>query len=90
MSLATTEAIWLKGPVTIYEDNCGCIGMATNMESKRAKHIDIKHHFVRDSVANGKIKITHIGTKNQLADIFTKTTDVNRFHELTLNLGLSD
>lgn len=102
MSLAATEAIWLKGllqdlnvieeeePVTIYEDNRGCIGMVTNMESKRAKHIDVKHHFIRDSVANNKIKIEPIGTNEQLADIFTKATDVTRFQKSRGILGLSD
>ncbi|XP_073831868.1 uncharacterized protein [Musca autumnalis] len=102
LSLATTEAIWLKGlledldairqdqPVTIFEDNRGCIGMASNKESKRAKHIDIKHHFVRDNVAVGKIELKSINSKDQLADTFTKATDQKRFNQLTELIGISD
>lgn len=96
-----TEAIWLAGllddlgirgttPVTIYEDNRGCIGMAKNLESKRAKHIDIKHHFIRDHVAAGNVKVEPIGTENQLADIFTKSLDVGRFQKLCRTIGLHD
>lgn len=102
LSLATTEAIWLQGvlndldiipedkPVILYEDNRGCIGMATNLESKRARHIDITHHFVRDSVANNKIKIEYIRTNDQLADIFTKATDTASFKKFRHQLGISD
>lgn len=101
LSAATSEAIWLRGlmqdlkelnkeAVTIYEDNRGCIGMANNAESKRAKHIDIKHHFIRDNVANGLINIAAIGTKDQLADIFTKSLDTSNFLEFRTNIGLND
>ncbi|KXJ81693.1 hypothetical protein RP20_CCG018328 [Aedes albopictus] len=101
LGAGVTEAVWLAGllddlgipnalPVTIYEDNRGCIGMARNLESKRAKHIDIKHHFIRDHVAAGNINLEPIGTENQLADIFTKSLDVGRFQRLRQILGLQD
>jgi hypothetical protein len=38
----------------------------------RTKHIDIRHHFLRDHAIKGDIVISHIGTNDQLADIFTK------------------
>ena len=90
MSAATTEAIWLRGlltdlgehldsPIKIFEDNRGCIGMATNLECKRSKHIDIKHHFIRDAIAKRRIELVHISSKKQLADIFTKSLDVSQF-----------
>ena len=41
--------------VEIYEDNKGCIGMAENHEIKRAKHIDINYHFIKDHIAKKKI-----------------------------------
>lgn len=101
LSCAAAEAIWLTGvlndlsvehvePVTIFEDNHGCIGMAKNLESKRAKHIDIRYHFVRDHVAEGKLDVQPIGTKDQLADICTKALDGDRFTALRRNLGLHD
>ena len=39
---------------------------------KDAKHIDIRHHFIRDDVKNHVYEINWISTKYQLADIFTK------------------
>lgn len=101
LSCDAAEAIWLTGilgdlgvkqiePVTMFEDNHGCIGMAKNLESKRAKHIDIRYHFVRDHVAEGKLDVRPIGTKDQLADICTKALDGDRFATLRKNLGLHD
>lgn len=100
LSAAASEAIWLIGvlgdlgekqiePVAIYEDNRGCIGMAKNVESKRVKHIDIKHHFLRDLVTAGKLLIEPIASENQLADFFTKSLDAGRFEELRTKLGVS-
>ncbi|KXJ77597.1 hypothetical protein RP20_CCG007147 [Aedes albopictus] len=101
LSAGVAEAIWLSGlladlgvkiakPVTIYEDNRGCIGMAQNLECKRAKHIDIKHHFIRDHIASGRILVEPIRTDDQLADIFTKALDTGRFEHLRRNIGLHD
>jgi hypothetical protein len=39
---------------------------------KRAKHIDIRYHFIRERVASGDVKLVYIETENQLADILTK------------------
>jgi hypothetical protein len=39
------------------------------------KHVDIWHHFLRDHVIKGDIVISHIGTNDQLADIFTNALD---------------
>ena len=76
--------------ITIFEDNNGCIGMATNSESKRSKHIDIKHHFIRDNIETGVIQLKSISTKAQLADIFTKPLDAVRFQEMRSSLGVND
>lgn len=101
LSAAVSEAIFLNGlledlnckadgPVPIFEDNRGCIGMARNPESKRVKHIDIKHHFVRDNVAAGIIQIEPISTMDQQADIFTKSLDTSRFQILRSMIGVTD
>lgn len=100
LSAAASEAVWLAGilsdlgeqriePVTIYEDNRGCIGMVKNAESKRVKHIDIKHHFLRDLVAAGKLLVELIANTKQLADFFTKSLDAARYEELRTKLGVS-
>jgi len=38
----------------------------------RAKHIEIKHHFIRDHVQKGIIDLQFVSTDEQLVDIFTK------------------
>ena len=54
-------------------DNKSAIKLANNPRShSRTKHIDIRHHFLRDHETNGDIKIRHVSTEKQLADIFTK------------------
>jgi hypothetical protein len=57
-------------------DNESAINIAYNpYEHCRTKHIDIRHHFLRDHVIKWDIVISHIETNNQLADIFTKPLD---------------
>jgi hypothetical protein len=64
-------------------DNECAIKIAYNpCEHSRTKHIDIWHHFLRDHAIKGDIVISHVGTNDQLADIFTKPLDEKRFHEL--------
>jgi hypothetical protein len=41
------------------------------VEHNRTKHIDIRHHFLRDNQQRGDIGIYHISSENQLVDIFT-------------------
>jgi hypothetical protein len=36
------------------------------------KHISIKYHFIREHVAEKNIRVEYVGTKEQVADIFTK------------------
>ena len=62
-----------KEPTIIYEDNMGCIGMSENpIMHQRSKHIDIRFHFLRETVVNGQVLLTFIPTMQQLADLLTK------------------
>ena len=36
------------------------------------KYIDIKHHFIKDHVQKGDIKLSIVNTEDQIANIFTK------------------
>jgi hypothetical protein len=64
-------------------DNESAIRLADNpVEHNRTKHIDIRHHFLRDQQQRGDIDIYHISTKHQLVDIFTKPLDEKRFCRL--------
>lgn len=66
-------------PVSIYEDNQSCIKMSNTLETKRSKHIDVKHHFVRQCVNDNKIKLFYVPTSDQIADIFTKPLAAPKF-----------
>jgi hypothetical protein len=49
---------------------------------RRAKHIKVRHHFLRDHVEKGEIVMKFIDTERQLADNFTKPLDSFRFASL--------
>jgi hypothetical protein len=70
-------------------DNESVIKLANNSVShSRTKHIDVRHHFLRDHEAKGDIKIRHVSTKKQLADIFAKPLDESRFCALRSELNI--
>jgi hypothetical protein len=72
-------------------DNESAIRMAdTPVEHSCTKHIDIRHHFLRDHQQKGDIEVYHISTKNQLADIFTKPLDEKTFCRLRSELNVLD
>jgi hypothetical protein len=77
--------------VTLLCDNESAICMADNpVEHSRAKHIDIRYHFLRDHQQRGDIEIAYVNTKNQLADIFTKPLDEKTFSKLRNELNILD
>ncbi|CAB1118960.1 unnamed protein product [Ectocarpus sp. CCAP 1310/34] len=84
---STSEAEYLA-----MEDNEGAIALADNpLSSGISKHIDVRHHFLRSLTEEGRIKISHVSSKEQHADILTKALpralfEVNR----DIVLGLSE
>ena len=81
---AVQEILWLRtllkemgfeqpGGTILQCDNKPAIAIASDdRHHPRTKHIDLKHHFIRDHVRAGRIVIRWIGTANQEADILTK------------------
>jgi hypothetical protein len=62
-----------RGPTTVYESNEGAVKFANNhMASNRTKHIDIKHHYIRELVDAKTIAVVSVGTIDMLADGLTK------------------
>ena len=49
---------------------------AANTNAPRRKHIDVRHHFLREQIQQGIISLHWISTKEQPADIFTKPLPV--------------
>ncbi|WVZ89201.1 hypothetical protein U9M48_035633 [Paspalum notatum var. saurae] len=70
-------------------DNESAVKLTNNsVQHSRTKHIDIRHHFIRDHVAKGDILLRNVGTKEQLADIFTKPLDESNFCRLRGELNV--
>jgi hypothetical protein len=54
----------------------------------RSKHIDVRFHFIRECVGNGKLEIEHVRTEEQIADILTKPLGRVQFLEMRSKLGV--
>ena len=72
---------------TVFEDNKGCIELANSPKMRpRTRHIAIKYHHFRDHVRQGKVRIEHVASEDQLADIFTKPLPLATFSRLRNSL----
>jgi hypothetical protein len=82
---------YIMNHIPLLCDNENAIKITYNpCEHSRTKHVDSRHHFLRDHDINRDIIISHVGTNDQLADIFTKPLDEQRFHELRSELNIID
>jgi hypothetical protein len=101
LSDAAKEAIWLRSlaknikknlkdqPIIIYEDNQSTMKLAKNLiQSDKSKHIDVRHHFIREKVNEKRIELMYIPTTDQVADIFTKSLGRILHEKFTRALGL--
>ena len=100
LSNATQEAVWLKQllselridqskPTVIYEDNQSAISMAQNAQFHgRAKHIDIRHHYVREKVNDETIELKYCPSDRMLADMLTKGLSGTVFKTLREKAGI--
>ncbi|KAF3642236.1 Polygalacturonase [Capsicum annuum] len=84
---AIKEALWLKGlfaelnphqgGIIIFCDSQSAIHLTKDqMYLERTKHIDIKYHFIRESIIEGKVSAQKINTTDNPADMFTKSLPV--------------
>jgi hypothetical protein len=64
-------------------DNTNAISTTKNsVFHKKMRHVERRHHFMRDHVEKGDIEMRYMDIKRQLADIFTKLLDSSRFADL--------
>ena len=76
----------LKTPA-IYCDNKSAIALAFNLVfHARTKHVEIDYHYIREKVLLGHIGVYHVASALQIADIFSKSFDADRFADLTHKL----
>ncbi|KAK6116095.1 hypothetical protein DH2020_008364 [Rehmannia glutinosa] len=94
-----TQLLWMKQTLADYKcsfenvpifcDNISAINIAQNpVHHNRTKHIEIRHHFLRDCVSKRKIEISFVPSQDQLADIFTKPLTSETFASIRARLGI--
>jgi hypothetical protein len=93
-SAACQEAVWLdrvlkelgntdSSTIILFEDNKSCIQFSKNNSvHKRSKHIDQRYHYIRELVADNRIRLEYIPTDQNIADMFTKPLASDRFVKL--------
>ncbi|CAG4987165.1 unnamed protein product [Colias eurytheme] len=75
--------------ITLYNDNQGAQKLTENpLFHKRTKHIDVRHHFVREAVAGNLIKIVYIPTSEMPADLLTKGLNRIKHNYFIKKLGI--
>ena len=76
--------------LTIYYDNTSAINISKNLvQHSRTKHIEVRHHFIREFVKDGTLTLEFIHTDDQKVDLFTKPLDRKRFEFLRQNIVVS-
>ena len=74
---------------TLFSDNQAAISISHHPEFHACtKHIDIAHHFLRDLVRSGMIKIIYIQTRENLVDVFMKGLPRPLHEDLTMGIGV--
>ena len=69
--------------IPIMCDNTSATNLTKNLVlHSRAKHIEIRHHFLRDHVEKGDVVFEHVDRRNQLTNIFTKPLATEPFFNI--------
>nr|GEX53016.1 copia protein [Tanacetum cinerariifolium] len=96
---ARQQELWMKQALIDYEirlddvpimcDNKGTIDLSKNpVQHSRTKHIEIRHHFLRDNVQKGHISIEKVSSIDNIANILTKPLKRESFNYLRLDLRM--
>ena len=84
------ETFEQQQPTLVYEDNQAAVKLTAMPEqSKRAKHYQMKVHFLKDMVKNGVYRYIWISTQDQVADGMTKCLPRDQFCKLRNMMGMS-
>lgn len=101
LALVTCEIIWIlqllhdlkiavSSTTKLFCDNKSAIHIASNpVFYERTIHIEIDCHTIRDQVKNGTIRLLHVASADQHADILTKPLHPRSFHSLLGRMSLS-
>ena len=80
-NLATEIGIIKMGPTTIHCDNISAIRLAQDEGSvHRTRHMGVRAAFVRELIAKQELKVEHVSTEKQAADMLTKPLTTAKFN----------
>ena len=76
-------------PGIIRGDSRGAIALTKNTKDHgKVKHIDIRHHYIRDLLQSGVINIERVSSADNLADLFTKPLARDLHHRFLASLNI--
>ena len=102
LACAAQEAVWLQqlisdlknkpaGAIMIYEDNQSAIAMSENPQFHgRAKHVDIKFHFIRELLEKERVTLKFCPSENMIADMLTKGLGKGKLQNFRDMIGLEE
>nr|GEW60700.1 retrovirus-related Pol polyprotein from transposon TNT 1-94 [Tanacetum cinerariifolium] len=99
LSACCTQVLWMQTQLTdygfhfkkipIYCDSKSAIAISYNLvQHSRIKHIAVRYHFIKEHMEKGTIELYFVKTDYQLADLFTKALQADRFNYLVRYLGM--
>ena len=100
MSRCAQQMVWMhswlaevgvkySSPGLLKADNRGAIALTKNTKDhSKVKHIDIRHHYIRELLRSGVIAIEQVPSEDNLADLFTKPIPHDQHHRLLAALDI--
>lgn len=101
ISEASKEAMYLKNLILELTGNFSCVPLFNDSQSaqklclnplfhKRTKHIDVRHHFVREAINNNLIEIKYLRTADMPADVLTKSLCLEKHYKFLDLIGVKN
>ena len=97
---AAQECVWLRnlfedvgfkqgGATMLFEDNQGAIALSRNpKDHPRTKHIDVKYHYIRETIEKKCIDVSYCPTTDMVADVLTKGLPKHSFEKFRSLMGV--
>lgn len=101
MSRCAQQMVWIHSwlnevqveysvPGLLKGDNRGAIALTKNTKDHgKVKHIDIRHHYIRELLQSGAITVEQVSSSDNLADLFTKPLPRDQHHHILTALNIS-